>query len=165
MKIGRQKGREGERKERLRSNRAGMSLPLWSWVGHCLLSWYLLFSLVSGYCEELGILHYRIICARKTEVIISIDIPKERISTSSVQSLSPVQLFATPWIAACQASLSITISQSSPRLTSIESVMPSSHLILGCPLFLLPRIPPIIRVFFQCSNSSHEVAKVLEFQL
>ena len=70
---------------------------------------------------------------------------------SSVQSLSRVWLFATPWIAACQASLSITISRSSHRLTSIESVMPSSHLILGCPLLLLPQIPPSIRVF---SNES-----------
>ena len=57
---------------------------------------------------------------------------------SSVQSLSPVRLFATPWITARQASLSITISQSSLKLTSIESVMPSSHLILCRPLFLLP---------------------------
>ena len=61
---------------------------------------------------------------------------------SSVQSLSRVRLFATPWIAACQPSLSITISQSSLRLTSIESVMPSSHLILGRPLLLLPSISP-----------------------
>ena len=66
---------------------------------------------------------------------------------SSVQSLSCVWLFATPWIAAHQASLSITISRSSLRLTSIESVMPSSHLILGRPLILLPPIPPSIRVF------------------
>ena len=70
---------------------------------------------------------------------------------SSVQSLSRVRLFATPWIAARQASLSITNSRSSPRLTSIESVMPSSHLILCCPLLLLPPIPPSIRVF---SNDS-----------
>ena len=70
---------------------------------------------------------------------------------SSVQSLSRVRLFATPWIAAHQASLSITNSQSSPRLASIESVMPSSHLILGRPLFLLPPIPPSIKVF---SNKS-----------
>ena len=79
---------------------------------------------------------------------------------SSVQSLSHVQLFATPWIAARQASLSITNSRSSLRLTSIESVMPSSHLILCCPLLLLPPIPqspnpssnaPSIRVF---SNES-----------
>ena len=67
---------------------------------------------------------------------------------SSVQSLSRVRLFATPWIAACQASLSITISWRSLRLTSIESVMPSSHLILCQPLLLLPPIPPSIRVFF-----------------
>jgi len=70
---------------------------------------------------------------------------------SSVQSLSRVQLFATPWIAARQASLSITNSWSSPRLTSIESVMPSSHLILCHSLLLLPPIPPSIRVF---SNES-----------
>ena len=70
---------------------------------------------------------------------------------SSVQSLSRVRLFATPWIAACQASLSITNSRSSPRLMSIESVMPSSHLILCIPLLLLPPIPSSIRVF---SNES-----------
>ena len=64
-----------------------------------------------------------------------------------VQLLSHFQLFATPWIAACQASLFITNSQSSLRLTSIESVMPSSHLILCHPLFFLPSIPPSIRVF------------------
>ena len=70
---------------------------------------------------------------------------------SSVQSLSRVQLFATPWIAARQASLSITNSWSSLRLMSIESVMPSSHLILCRPLLLPPPIPPSIRVF---SNES-----------
>ena len=70
---------------------------------------------------------------------------------SSVQSLSHVRLFATPWIAACQASLSITNSRSSLRLMSIESVMPSSNLILCHPLLLLPPIPPSIRVF---SNES-----------
>ena len=70
---------------------------------------------------------------------------------SSVQSLSRVRLFATPWIAACQASLSINNFRSSPRLTSIKSVMPSSHLILCHPLLLLPPIPPSIRVF---SNES-----------
>ena len=61
---------------------------------------------------------------------------------SSVQSLSRVRLFATPWIAAHQASLSITNSRTSLRLTSIRSVMPSSHLILCRPLLLLPPIPP-----------------------
>ena len=70
---------------------------------------------------------------------------------SSVKSLSRVRLFVTPWIAARQASLSITISRSSLRLTSIESVTPSSHLILCRPLLLLPPIPPSIRVF---SNES-----------
>ena len=66
---------------------------------------------------------------------------------SSVQSLSRVQLFATPWISAHQASLSITNSRSLLKLMSIESVMPSSHLILCCPLLLLPPILPSIRVF------------------
>ena len=66
---------------------------------------------------------------------------------SSVQLLSHVQLFVTPWIAACQASLCITNYRSWLRLASIESVLPSSHLILCCPLLLLPPIPPSIRVF------------------
>ena len=65
----------------------------------------------------------------------------------SVQSLSHVQLFATPWTAAHQASLSITNCRSSPKPMSIESVMPSNHLILCCPLLLLPSIFPSIRVF------------------
>ena len=73
------------------------------------------------------------------------------IQFSSVQSLSCVQLFAIPRIAARQASLPITDSQSSLRLVFIELVMPSSHLILGRPLLLLPPIPPNIRVF---SNES-----------
>ena len=68
-------------------------------------------------------------------------------SFSSVQSLSHVWLFATLWIAARQASLSITNSQSSLKLISIESVMPSSYLILCHPLLLLPPIPPSIKVF------------------
>ena len=70
---------------------------------------------------------------------------------SSVQSLSHLQLFVTPWTAAHQASLSITNSQSLPKLMSIESVMPSNHLILCRPLLLLPSIFPSIRVF---SNES-----------
>ena len=76
---------------------------------------------------------------------------KNRISISSVQLLSHVRLLATPWIAARQASLSITSSRSSLKLTSIESVMPSSQLILCGPLLLLPLIPPSIRIF---SNES-----------
>ena len=84
---------------------------------------------------------------------------------SSVQfSRSVVSNSATPWISARQASLSITNSRSLLRLTSIESVMPSSHFILCRPLLLLPPIPPSISLF-QWVNSSHEVAKVLEFQL
>ena len=70
---------------------------------------------------------------------------------SSVQSLRRVRIFSTPWISAHQASLSITNFRSSLRLTSIESVIPSSHLILCHPLLLLPPIPPSIRVF---SNES-----------
>ena len=70
---------------------------------------------------------------------------------SSVQSISCVQLFATPWIAACQASLSIANSQSLLTLMLIESVMQFNHLILCCPLLLLPSIFPRIRVF---SNES-----------
>ena len=70
---------------------------------------------------------------------------------SSVQSLSHIQLFATPWTAACQASLSITNSQSLLKLMSIQSVMPSNHLILYCRRLLLPSIFPSIKVF---SNES-----------
>ena len=70
---------------------------------------------------------------------------------SSVQTLSFVWLFATPWITAGQASLSISNSPSSLKLMFIESVMPSSHLIVSCPLLLLPPIPPSVRVF---SNKS-----------
>ena len=66
---------------------------------------------------------------------------------SSVQSLSHVRLFVTPWTAACQASLSIPNSRSLLKLTSIELVMPSNHLILCRPLLLLPLIFPSIRVF------------------
>ena len=83
--------------------------------------------------------------------ITSWQIDGETMETSSVQSLSRVWLFATPWIAARQASLSINNSRSSLKLMSIELVKPSSHLILCCPLFLLPLIPPSIRVF---SNKS-----------
>ena len=72
-------------------------------------------------------------------------------SISSVQMLSHIQLFATPWTAACQASLSITNSWSMLKLMSITSVMPPNHLILCCPLLLLPSICPSIRVF---SNES-----------
>ena len=75
----------------------------------------------------------------------------QSVQFSSVQSLSHVWLFVTPWTAARQASLSITNSQSPPKLMSIESVMPSNHFILCHPLLLLPSIFPNIRVF---SNES-----------
>ena len=73
------------------------------------------------------------------------------LAISSVQMLSRVWLFATPWTAECQSSLSITNSQSLLKLMSTESVMPSNHFILCCPLLLLPSIFPSIRVF---SNES-----------
>ena len=84
---------------------------------------------------------------------------------SSVQSLSPVQLFATPRNAACQASVSVTNSQSLLKLMSIESVMTPNPLIFCHPLLLLPSIFPRIRVFVQWVNSWHQVAKILELQL
>ena len=87
-----------------------------------------------------------------------VSVPSVSCQLSPVQWLRCVRPSATPWTAAHQASLSITNSQSSPKLMSIKSVMPSSHLILCHPLLLLPPIPPSIRVF------AHQVAKVLEFQ-
>ena len=88
---------------------------------------------------------------RINSVFIYIHVALEELSFSSVQSLNRVRLFATPWITARQASLSITDSRSSLTLTSIKSVMPSSHLIICHPLLLLPAIPPRNRVF---SNES-----------
>ena len=85
------------------------------------------------------------------EPAASIPAFQRHVSVSSVQSLSHVQLFVTPWITAHQASLSITNSRILLRLMSVESVMPSNHLILCHPLLLLPSIFPSIRVF---SNES-----------
>ena len=76
---------------------------------------------------------------------------KDKYCTSSVQLLTGGRLFETPWTAACQASLSITISQSPPKPMSIESVMPSNHLILCCSFLLLPSTFPTVRVI---SNES-----------
>ena len=87
-----------------------------------------------------------------------------RLQSSSVQSLSCVQLFATLWTAAHQAFLSITNSWSLLKLMFIVSVMPSNHLILCHSLLLLPSISPSIRVFHRVS-SFHQMAKVLELQL
>ena len=84
---------------------------------------------------------------------------------SLVQSLSRVRLFATPWIAACQASLSITSSRSSLKLMSIESVMSSSHLILCRPLLLLPPTPPSFRVFSNESTLRMRWPKYWSFSL
>ena len=81
-----------------------------------------------------------------------------------VQLLSHLWVFATPWTAAHQASLSFTISQSLLKLMSMESVLVSNHLILCCPLLLWPSIFPSIRGFFQWVSSSNQVAKVLELQ-
>ena len=84
----------------------------------------------------------------------------------TVLSLNRVQFFATSWTAACQASLSFTISQSLLKLMSIEWMTPSNHRNFYCPLLLLPSISPSIRVFFFPSElASHQVAKVLELQL
>ena len=88
-----------------------------------------------------------------------------RISVSSVQSLSRVRLFETPRITAHQASLSITNSRSSLKLTSIELVMPSSHLILCRPLLLLPPIPRSIRVFSNESTLHMRWPKYWSFSL
>ena len=84
---------------------------------------------------------------------------------SWVQSLSHVQLFVTPWSTASQASLSITSSGSLPKLMSIESVIPSNHLILSHPFLLLPSIFPSIKGLFKWVSSLHQVAKVLDFPL
>ena len=89
---------------------------------------------------------------------------QKQMRNNSVQSLSHVRIFAAPWTAACQASLSITNSQSLLNLKS-ELVMQSNHLILCCPLLLLPSIFPSIRVFSNESGFLHQVAKVLELQL
>ena len=95
-----------------------------------------------AFVPDSGYIHFLLLLWQMTTILTAF---------SSVQSLSRVRFFATPWIAACQASLPITKSRSSLKLTSIESVMPSRHVILCCPLLLLPPIPPSIRVF---SNES-----------
>ena len=80
-----------------------------------------------------------------------------------VQSLGHVCLFATPWTTALRASLSFTISQSLLKLMSVESAMPSNHLIFCCPLLLLPSIFPSIRVLSNELGSSHQVVKFWSF--
>ena len=122
----------------------------------------LLLSRIQGYRYLLSKFHiYALVYC--IGVFLSCLLHSVSVQFSLVQSLSHVQLFVTPWIAVCQASLSITNSRSSLRLTSMESVIPSSHLILCRPLLLLPPIPPSISLF-QWVSSLHEVAKVLKFQ-
>ena len=111
------------------------------------------------YCIKETLLNTLKACRRKGTVLIVYQVPCNfsiflfkpanilYISSSVQFSCSVGSDSATPWIAARQASLSITISRSSLRLMSIQSVMPSSHLILCCPLLLLPPIPPSIRIF------------------
>ena len=101
----------------------------------------------------------------KKQYIISFHQNRMSAAFSSVQLLSRIWFFATPWIAACQASLSITNSRSLLKLMPIELVMPSSHLILCRPLLLLPPNPSQHQGLFKWVNSSHQLAKVLEFQL
>ena len=100
--------------------------------------------------EQLFILIFGM-CFYAATTAINVVILSWKVIETCSQSLSLVWLFETPWTAACQASLSITNSRSSPKLKSIESVMPSNHLILCCPLLLLSWIFPSIRVF---SNES-----------
>ena len=103
---------------------------------------------------------------RRQQIKIALrDCSKNVVQFSSVQLVSRIQLFVTPWTAACQASLSIINSQRLLKLRSIESVMPSNHLILCCPL-----LSPAFNLsqhqgLFKWVSSSHQVAKVLEFQL
>ena len=102
----------------------------------------LLLSCIYGYRYHLSKFH----------IVKAIILPVVIYGCHQIRSVTRhVRLFATPWIAACQASVSVTNSWSSLRLMSIYSVMPSSRLILCCPLFLPPPIPPSIRVF---SNES-----------
>ena len=125
-----------------------MFLMLHSGPPHCVLLWIKVSSMLNSlifFIDEL------ILIVSQKEKFPSKLSRKITIQFSSVQSLSRVRLFATPRIVARQASLSITNSQSSLKFTSIESVIPSSHLILYCPLLLLSPIPPSIRNF---SNES-----------
>ena len=148
----------------LLSNSGNDKLHLLPWTSMC----WLLMGFSKGDSWHSGWAHClcSLLCSTPSALLPE-EIDPDHSQFSSVQSLIRVRFFATPWIAARQASLSITNSRSSLRLTSIESVMPSSHLILCRPLFLLPPAPNPSQhqSLFQWVNSSHEVAKVLEFQL
>ena len=146
-----------------------LQIMLW-WTQRSVYLLKLVFFFPSEKYPEVKFLYYMVVLfgvLKKNSGLFSIvPIPTYIPSTvhSSVQSLSRVRLIATPWIAARQASLSITSSQSSLRLTSIESVMTSSHLILSSPSPPAPN-PSQHQSLFQWVNSSHKVAKVLELQL
>ena len=119
------------------------------------------FTQTSCITKFVSYLKYTIVkCMLKSEHQYSISL-----FLNSVQLLSPVKLFVTPWIAACQASLSITNSQSLSKLMCIELVMASSHLILCRPLLLLPPIPPSIRVFYSESTLRMRWPKYWSFSL
>ena len=125
----------------------------WTWLKWLSIYTYTFFFkysfplwLIIGYWIQFSVL-----CSRTLLFMQSLYKNLDFLVVSSVQLLSCVRLFATPWIAACQASLSITNSRSPLKLMSIKSVMPSNHLILWHPLLLLPPILPSIRVF---SNES-----------
>ena len=127
----------------------GMGLSDHSRLGAQFKSVQFSYSVVSNSLQPCGLWPARLLClgdfpGKNTEMSC-------HTLLSSAQSLSCVRLFATPWIAACQASLSIIDFWSLPKPMSIELVMPSNHLILCCPHLLLPSIPPSIRVF---SNES-----------
>ena len=123
---------------------------------HCLLWMSVLLTAINWCYSSMAfwilIKHFHLHCFHLCNFRIYITLELNvSISFSSVQPLSPVRLFATPWTAACQASLSTTNSRSLLKLMFIESVMPSNHLILCRPLLLPPSIFPRIRVF---SNES-----------
>ena len=127
-------------------------------IGYSFYIWYCKFLCYCLYTSPLPTMSIDLFCAcfsiaalKINSSVPSLQIPYIRVSISLVQSFSRVRLFATPWAAAHQASLSITNSQSPPKPMSIESVMPSSHLSLCHPLLLLPPIFPRFRVF---SNES-----------
>ena len=133
---------------------AKQEMQVWSWVRK--ISWrrkwkHTLVFLTGKSHGQRSPRRYSPWGCKESDVTDKINNRKKQPIFSSVQSLSRVWLFATPWTAACQASLSITNSWSPPRSMSIESVMPSNHLILYRPLLFPPLIFPSIRVF---SNKS-----------
>ena len=116
---------------------------------------------VGWMCREHGAQDLCLVCTSSITWAFLIDVIQS-LSHSVIQSF---RLFVTLWTAACQASLFFTNSRNLLTLVSIESVMPSNHLILCHPLLLPPSIFPSIRAFSNEPGSSHQVAKMLEFQL